>query len=68
MAVRAGVVHAECGGLVEEEAGALRDPGGDEHLCRDYVAWHLPVDGRHPSDMDVVDGWRPVVERYVQAA
>ena len=62
------VLHDECGGLVVVDGGRVFDVGGGEHLCADYVAWHRPVDGRHPSDLDVVGGWRPRPAAPVRAA
>lgn len=51
--------HPDCGETVFLVDGEPFDLGGAEHLCRDYVAWHLPADRRHPSDLDVPDGWAP---------
>lgn len=47
-------VHAECGEPVP--AGELVS---GEHQCRDYVAWHGPVDRRDPDLLDVDGGWVP---------
>lgn len=43
--------HPACGAPVELRGGLTVDPDGAEHLCRDYLAWHLPADRRHPDDI-----------------
>jgi hypothetical protein len=49
------VRHPDCGQLVEVlPDGSVEDLDGDEHLCRDYLAWYGPADGRDPAGLDVV--------------
>lgn len=59
--------HVECGELVLVDGGQVLDVAGGPHLCRDYVAWHLPPDRRHPWDLDVVEGCRPRAELPARA-
>lgn len=65
-------VHPDCGDPVVLAGGEVLDPDGGRHLCRDYVAWHLPPDRRDPDDLDVEGGWVPrrpaVVEGFRAAA
>lgn len=57
------VVHEDCGELVECSPLGVAEPGGGDHACRDYVAWHAPVDRRDPMEVDVPDGWLPALRR-----
>jgi len=66
--VSASVPHVECGELVVLDGDEVLDVAGGRHLCRDYLAWHLPPDRRHPSDLDVANGWVPRSQRCDQAA
>jgi hypothetical protein len=52
--------HGDCGEPVVVEAGRVMDPGGGEHLCSDYLAWHLPPDRRDPWNLDA-PAWCPVI-------
>lgn len=61
-------VHPDCGELVVFAGDQVLDVAGGQHLCSDYVAWHLPPDRRHPSDLDVPSGWVSSGMRYEQAA
>jgi hypothetical protein len=54
--------HEDCGEPVLLVDGEEFDLSGAEHRCRDYVAWHGPVDGRDPAFLDVAGGWRPGVD------
>ncbi len=51
--------HVDCGQPVVLAGGEVLDPDGGRHLCEDYLAWHLPPERRHPSGLDVADGWQP---------
>ncbi len=62
------VHHTECGQLVLLVDGEPFELSGAEHLCRDYLAWHVPPDRRDPADLDVPVGWRPFGSRMVGAA
>ncbi len=53
------VAHPDCGEPVQIDGDVVTDPGGARHLCRDYLAWHGPVDRRDAAVLDVPGGWRP---------
>jgi hypothetical protein len=64
-------VHPDCGEPVILVGELVCEPAGGQHLCRDYVAWHLPPDPRDPSDLDVEGGWvprRPAVVQELRTA
>lgn len=48
-------VHEPCGAPVEAGLLCVLDLDGRQHLCRDYLAWHLPADRRDPAVLDVPD-------------
>jgi hypothetical protein len=61
-------VHEECGERVLLVDGEPFELSGGEHLCRDYLAWHLPPDRRDSADLDVRGGWRPRWTGQLKAA